>query len=111
MIPVFPLDLREFLQISYQISVPSFSLEEILSDYRQISFSLAPLLRPEYIRRFMRMGFYPYAQDFSETDFYQKVFYTLEKTILEDLPSFLNSQTATLLKVKKIFYFIAHTLP
>jgi predicted AAA+ superfamily ATPase len=43
--------------------------------------------------------------------FQQRFINLLDKIILEDIPVFLNMQTASLDKIRKIFYFIANTTP
>jgi predicted AAA+ superfamily ATPase len=108
---VYPFDFKEFLDFNYNIKVENYSFEEIIKNYKKISFELKDKIKQEYIKKFLETGFYPYSKEFDKIDFYSKIFNTLEKIILEDLPSFINSQTTTLIKIKKIFYFIANTLP
>jgi len=108
---VYPFDFREFLDFNYNIKVKNYSFDEIIKNYKKISFSLKDIIKEEYIKKYLEVWFYPYSKDFNKVDFYSKIFNTQEKIILEDLPSFINSQTATLIKIKKIFYFIANTLP
>jgi len=110
-IKVFPLSFREFLDLKYSIKINKYTFDEIIKNYKKISYELSDFVKKEHIKEYIEFWFYPYAKDFSKIDFYEKIFNTLEKIILEDLPSLINSQTATLIKIKKIFYFIANTLP
>jgi predicted AAA+ superfamily ATPase len=108
---IYPLSFKEFLDLNYWIKVDSYSFEDIISNYKSISFLLKDSITKEHMNHFLQTWFYPYAKNINKADFYAKIFNTVEKIILEDLPSFMNSQTLTLTKVKKIFYFIANTLP
>ncbi len=108
---VFPFDFQEFLKFHYDIEVEKYFFEEIIKNYKKISFDLSSKIKKEYINKYLKTWFYPYSKDFEEVDFFEKIFNTWEKIILEDLPSFINSQSSTLIKIKKLFYFIANTLP
>lgn len=110
-IHAFPLNFSEFLQLYYKIDIPSYSFEEIITHHKKISFELSNKVSKKHIEHYIKSGFYPYSTAFWEDIFYEKLFNTQEKIIYDDLPSFVNFQTSTLIKVKKIFYFIAHTLP
>lgn len=110
-IQVFPLNFSEFLKLYYKIEIKNYTFEEIISNYKSISFELSNKINKKHIEHYLKSWFYPYSLEFWENDFYQKLFNTQEKIITDDLPSFLNFQTSTLIKVKKIFYFIAKTLP
>jgi hypothetical protein len=110
-IKVYPLNFSEFLKLYYNIDIPNYTFEEIISDYKKISFELSNKVLKKHIEHYIRTWFYPYSRDFKSNDFFDKIFNTQEKIIIEDLPSFINFQTSTLIKVKKIFYFIANTLP
>jgi len=110
-IKAYPLNFSEFLKLYYSISIPNYSFEEIILHHKSISFELSNKISKEYIEHYLRTWFYPYAKSFEVNDFYEKLFNTQEKIIIDDLPSFVNFQTSTLIKVKKIFYFVANTLP
>lgn len=110
-IQVFPLNFSEFVKMYYHIDIPTYSFEEIISNHKNISFELSNKINKRQIEHYIKSWFYPYSFSFWENIFYEKLFNTQEKIITDDLPSFLNFQTSTLIKVKKIFYFIAHTLP
>ena len=110
-IKVYTLNFVEFMKLYYEKEIPNYSFEEIILNYKQISFKLSNIINKNHIKHFFQTWFYPYSKDFEIEDFYLKVFNTLEKIIIEDLPSFVNFQTSTLIKVKKIFYFITNSLP
>ncbi len=110
-IKVFPLNFMEFMKFYYNIDINNFTFEEIINNHKQISFDLWKKINKVHIDSYLKTGFYPYSKAFDIEDFYSKLFNTLEKVIIEDLPSFVNFQTSTLIKIKKVFYFIANTLP
>ena len=108
---VYPFDFKEFLDFNYWVKVNNYSFEEIIENYKKIGFDLRWIIKQEYFKKYIETWFYPYSKEFNKIDFYSKIFNTLEKIITEDLPSFINSQAITLIKMKKIFYFIANSLP
>ena len=54
---------------------------------------------------------YPYLKKIENTSHQQHMIGLLEKALLLDLASSINLETTTLIKVRKLFYFIAHTSP
>ena len=108
---IYPLDFKEFLKFNYNLDIEKYSFEEIIKNHKNISYKLRNIIKKEHIEKYKKSWFYPYSTNFSKEDFYIKIFNTLEKIIIEDLPSFIDSKTSTLIKVKKIFYFIANSTP
>gem|GEM_PF-2837175 len=58
----------------------------------------------------MKHGFYPYTLD-KTINYHDTLRRNLQKTIIFDIPTFLNFETDNLHKIEKLFYFIAHTPP
>jgi len=112
---IYPLNFKEYLKLNYNIEIKNFSLEEILQDYKKISYEFSQKFSEKdflnYFKNYFQTGFYPYWKNFSKEDFYLKIFSTLEKIIIEDLPTFIDSKSSTLIKIKKIFYFISNSTP
>jgi predicted AAA+ superfamily ATPase len=60
---------------------------------------------------FLERGFYPFSKDYNFEDFAMSLQQINEKIIIEDLPTFKVFKTISLIKLKKLFYFIANNRP
>jgi len=108
--PITTLNFAEFLRFFKNKTLPEFTFEEIIENYKQISFDLAEKVDLEDFKEYLSYGFYPYAINKKET-YHTLLLKNLQKVILEDIPTFLNFTTSTLSKLEKLFYFVANTLP
>ena len=100
---VKPLTFREYLKLSQKIEVPTLTFEEVLTDYMELSSSLA-LENPTLYRSFLKylqIGFYPFFIE-DEVEYKNKLFNALDKIIAEDIPS-LNKIDYTHLSIFKKF--------
>jgi len=108
--PISTLNFSEFLKLYKNIDFPEYSFEEVIKDYKEISFDLSDRINLEYFKEYLNYGFYPYSKNKKEI-YHSLLLKNLQKVILEDIPTFLNFNTSTLSKVEKLFYFIANTTP
>ena len=100
---VKPLNFREYLKLSQNIEVPALTFEEILTDYMELSSSLAlenPTLYKSFLK-YLQIGFYPFFIE-DEVEYKNKLFNALDKIIAEDIPS-LNKIDYTHLSIFKKF--------
>ena len=110
-IKIYPLNFREFLEFQYWIEIEDLTFERLINDYCEISFDFSWKINEKHIQEYFLYWFYPFFKSEKIDDFQDKLYSTLEKIIVDDLPSFVNTQTSTLIKLKKIFYYIANNLP
>jgi predicted AAA+ superfamily ATPase len=68
-------------------------------------------LRKSWFEDFIKRGQYPYANMLKSNLYIMKIQQLFDKVILDDLPMFINLQTDSLDKIKRLLYFIAHTPP
>ena len=100
---VKPLNFREYLKLSENIEVPALAFEEILTNYTDLSSSLAlenPTLYKSFLK-YLQIGFYPFFIE-DEVEYKNKLFNALDKIIAEDVPS-LNKIEYTHLSIFKKF--------
>ena len=100
---VKPLTFREYLKLSENIEVPALTFEEVLTDYMELSSSLAlenPTLYKSFLK-YLQIGFYPFFIE-DEVEYKNKLFNALDKIIAEDIPS-LNKIDYTHLSIFKKF--------
>jgi predicted AAA+ superfamily ATPase len=104
------LSFREYLKYAKNIDVPAFTFDELIGNYRQISYDLSPKIDPRDFKAYLDHGFYPYFKG-KESVYHTLLLGNIRKVILEDLPTFMNLQTSSLSKLEKMFYFIAKNQP
>jgi predicted AAA+ superfamily ATPase len=108
---IFPMNYREYLKFFHTIDIPAFTLEEVLQNHEQISEDYATKHKQTFFEDFIQKGQYPYIKKYEGLDYVSKFQNLMEKVILEDLPVFVNLQTDSLDKLKRLVYFIANTPP
>ncbi len=107
---LFPLSFYEYIKYEKNIDLPSFSFTEIIEKHKEISFDLSNMFNENDFKAYLDHGFYPYYKVKNEI-YHNLLLNNLQKTLLEDLPTFMNLQTSSLSKLEKLFYFIAKNLP
>jgi len=105
------LSFREFLRLKYDLRLPVFSLDEIITDplaaARQILSKIKPL---KYLREYWHTGYYPF---FTEgTGYYDEKLMQAVNEILEtDLPAVTGMKYTAVVKLKKLLSVIADSVP
>ena len=108
---IYTLNFKEYLKLFYKEDIPSFSLDEILKNHEKIALNYWNFYWEEKWNKFITKWQYPYWRDLDNYGFNTRFKNLLDKIILEDIPIFLNMQTNSLDKIRKIFYFIANSSP
>ena len=105
------LSLREFIALQYGPLFPAMSLQQLLSDHVNLSFGIIEKIKPlRLFKEYCNIGAYPYFRE--NQDNYQQRLLTTVNTILEsDLPAILNIDYSSVLKLKKLLYIIATSVP
>ena len=99
------LSFREYLQLFHQISVPVYSLDEILEHKVETPEIQHPLpLFAEYLKT----GYYPFAL---EEDFKLKLQQIINQTLETDIPMFAGMNVSTGRKLKQLLAIIAKSVP
>ena len=84
------MSFREYIELSLDISIPTYSLEDILSDHVHIAHEIADELEKKkplaLFKAYLKHGYYPfYFEDQNEALFYQLLNQNLHTTIESDL--------------------------
>ena len=108
---VNPMNYHEYLQFFHQINIPTFSFLELLENYDKIAVQYWYLHRETLFEDFLQKGQYPYIKNLENTTFITKFQMLFDKVIIEDLPVFMNMQTVSLDKLRRLLYFIANNPP
>lgn len=102
---MYGLSFREYLELFHHISVPKYSLEEILDGKAHIERMLHPL--PAF-REYLSEGYYPFA---IEGDFPLRMQNVITKTIESDIAQYAGLRATTAKKLKKMLAVISGLAP
>ena len=102
---MYGLSFREYLGLFHHISVPKYSLEEILDGKAHIEGMLHPL--PAF-REYLSEGYYPFA---IEGDFPLRMQNVITKTIESDIAQYAGLKATTAKKLKKMLAVISGLAP
>lgn len=102
---MYGLSFREYLELFHHISVPKYSLEEILDGKAHIEGMLHPL--PAF-REYLSEGYYPFA---IEGDFPLRMQNVITKTIESDIAQYAELRATTAKKLKKMLAVISGLAP
>jgi predicted AAA+ superfamily ATPase len=108
---IHPLNYKEYLNFFHQISIPDFTLEEILNNHEKISLEYANLHKELRFEDFIKRGQYPYVKKLHNDVYILKMKNLFDKIVIDDLPVFINLQTDSLDKIKRLLYFVANSTP
>lgn len=103
---------REYLESHLNLSLPVYSLEELLKN----SVSIAQRLEvPQILKHFndyLRVGYYPFFYGFTQDrEKFQAIRNTSQKTIYEDIGTLHTLKTPTLGLIEKLFKYVLHSSP
>ena len=100
------LSFREYLAISYGYHLSVYSLEDILKHKVDFPYSEArPIL---LFKEYLQHGYYPF---FQEKGYLLRLQSIIKQTLENDIPTFANMNIATALKLKRLLYIIAKSVP
>ncbi|MGM0520300.1 MAG: ATP-binding protein [Campylobacterota bacterium] len=109
--PMNGLSYREFLEMKLDISLSSFSLEEIIADHIKIVDSLSDQFLPlEYMQEYLTFGYYPfYFKD--QNQYLRQLNAVINQTIDIDLVTLGLVKSSFTNKLKKLLLIISESNP
>jgi predicted AAA+ superfamily ATPase len=99
------LSLREYLRLFHDMTVPVYTLEDILAHRVEFPRDVRPLpLFADYLKR----GYYPFARD---EDFDIKLEQSINQTMETDIPYYAKMNVSTGRKLKQLLAIISRSVP
>ena len=99
------LSFREYLQLFHNMTVPVYSLDDVLD----LKATLADVSHPlPLFRDYLQKGYYPFAGD---SDFEIRLRQVINQTMEVDIPQYANMNASTGRKLKKLLAVIAQSVP
>lgn len=105
------LSFREYLQFYKGIELPSYSLEEILSNADSICQKVCEACRPQALfEDYLRVGYYPF-YDGDDQDYYSHIENVVSFIIDQEMTQFCGVEPAYTRKLKAMLLFLANNVP
>ena len=99
------LSFREYLQLFHGISLPVYTLEEIISHQPKFTDDFRPYA---YFQSYLKKGYYPFAL---EDDFDIRLQQVVRNTLETDILQFAEINVATARKLKQLLAIISQSVP
>lgn len=105
------LSLREYLNIEYSKNYSSFSLDELISNYKDLSHEISNdiLIIKEY-KKYNENKAYPFYKE-AGSDFSIHLERIINLILNGDLPTFVNIEYGAIQKIRKLLLIIAESVP
>lgn len=98
------LSYREYLSLFHGINIPTYTLQQILSQKVEIPTGFLPL---QFFHDYLQQGYYP----FSDNNLEQYIMQVINTTIEVDLPQYAGLTVATTRKLKQLLAIVAKSAP
>jgi predicted AAA+ superfamily ATPase len=97
---------REYLNLQVGLTLPAYSLEEILTAHEPIAQSILSKVNPvNYLADYLHHGFYPFFRE--KRNFSENLLKTMNMMIEVDILLLKQIELKYLPKIKKLFYLLA----
>ncbi len=105
------LSFREFIELSKEITLPSFTLEEILKNHVDIAYELLEKFNLTLLfREYLKTGYYPFYFEDKE-DYLIKLNQTINTVIEVDIPSIFPIEYDSVQNLKKLVRLLCESHP
>lgn len=105
------LSFREFIELKYKISLPSFSLEQILFEGRKIVPEILNKIKPlKFFEEYLKYGYYPFFIE-SERNYYDRLTNILNLVLESDLSTIFKIDYYSVMKIKKMLAVLSRIVP
>jgi uncharacterized protein len=105
------LSFREYLFFHEKIELPMYPMKDILKNHIKIASSISKQvnLLPLF-KNYLQHGYYPYYLQ-GNKNYHQKLNNTINQALEADIPQLLDVQVSNIVKIKKLLYQIAISVP
>ena len=99
------LSWREYLQLFHHITLPVYSLDDILQHKVRLPEGFRPLAS---FREYLQNGYYPFA---AEDDYHQRLLGIINKTLEVDIPHYASMNASMARRLKRLLAIISESVP
>lgn len=109
---MYGMSLREYIGLKYNISIPVFSLEDIISKPNDAVTLIKKKIKTpiKYYKEFLSYGYFPYSVD-DKKHYHQRLMATINQVFETDLPAVYGINYNAVTGLKKLLYIISRIVP
>ncbi len=104
------LSFREFIELKTKITLPTYTLKEILADHINIAYALLERIDSALFKEYLEYGYYPFYFD-KKTQYRLKLNETINTVIEVDIPSIFNIEYQNIIILKKLVTYLCASSP
>ena len=105
------LSFREYIELTLKIKIPTISLQNIIENHYKLSIEITDKIKPiPLFQEYLNKGAYPFVTE-GNTLFYNRLKASINQIIEADLPSIINIEYSSVVKLKKLLKILAETPP
>jgi len=104
------LSFREFLELKHKLSLPTYSLDELLKNHEDIAYSLLEKIELKDFEEYLEFGYYPFYFD-KFSNYKLKLNETINTVLEVDIPSIFNIEYQNIRILKKLLLYICQSVP
>jgi uncharacterized protein len=105
------LSLREFIALKYKLTLPVYSLDQILKEHETIAGEVRAKIKPIMaFNEYLQFGAYPFFMH-GEESYLSKLQQAVQTVIENDLPALENVSYGTVVRLRKLLGIIAGLVP
>lgn len=116
---MFGMSFREFIELKYGLTLPTYTLEQIISNHSKITFSTVKIIEDQKLKilklfkEYLEYGYYPYFLAFeSVEEFKMTVEQNLHTTLESDLSAiYLHLTGNSIKKIKQLVGYLTQAVP
>lgn len=100
------LSFREYVNISRGWELPAYSLDEVLAG--KVDFPYEKERPLKLFKEYLKIGYYPF---FNDTEYQLRLKSVINQMVETDIPMFAEMNVASAVKLKKLLYTLAQSVP
>ncbi|MDD3685806.1 MAG: AAA family ATPase, partial [Bacteroidales bacterium] len=105
------LSFREYLNITCNLNIPVYTLDDIMVNHKQISKDVLDVVKPlKYFSTYLKSGYFPFYNELPDHYFY-KIEEVINMVLEVELPLMRNLEISYVTKIKQILQIIAESVP
>ncbi len=104
------LSFREFIELKTHTTLPTFTLEEIITSHTDIAYTLLEKIDTNLFDEYLEFGYYPFYFD-KKSKYKLKLNETINTVIEVDIPSIFNIEYKNIVILKKLIKYLCASSP
>lgn len=105
------LSYREYLNLTHQIQLPEYTLDELLKEHLSIAREINAVVKPlQFFDQYLRYGYFPFFREVPEL-YYHRLEEVINMTLEIELPLLRKVEVSYVPKLKQLLQIISESVP